>query len=54
MYPPSLQSFVDFTCGQYNEANLRKFEHKLLYTLQFDINMTPATTFLENYGYSID
>jgi hypothetical protein len=53
MYPPLGKDYIAISRHIYRIESLFQFEAKVLHELQFDLNATPVSTFMENYAAAI-
>ena len=50
IYPPLLKDFVFITDSQYNSENILDMEKKILFVLDFDLQLTSSYRFLERFS----
>ena len=53
MYPPTAKDLLSLTQNAFTAQNLRDMEKYVLTHLQFELNVSPVTSFLENYQAAI-
>ena len=51
--PPTLSDFVAVMQGAWSGPDMLRMETKILTVLQFDLNYTPPSIFVENYSRAI-